>query len=602
MYFNGLKRFMKEIKHSVEEEQTRIKYFERNKNMVSLGRLLIFVAAAFLIFKFLDNKESLYLFASLMLFAFFLALLFVSNHFQEKINHSKRIILVCQRIAEEFSLNHQINEPDTNYSHPYNKDLDIYGDISLFTKIDKTETYSGYNKLRFYLSNHLTKQEEIHERQEAIQELSSKLKWNIDFLASAKALEITKEGPVKSKFYIDFPSGALQVIHKLLIILPVVNIIFLGLVIAADISTVLSTVLLSFTIISSAIVNRKYGKQIQEAYSIVNLKSGQYSNFSDLFYLIENETFKSSLNRKIQGKLKNPSASLYIQKLARLRRNLDNGSTPLFGTLINLLFLWNLQHTVKLEKLMKEFNQHIDDWFDAFAEFEALISFGIFAAKNQDYIYPVCNADVKELEAEGLYHPLIPRERSISNDFTLGNTKNICIITGANMTGKSTFLRTIGVNLVLAMNGCPVAARNFVFRPMEIYTSMRTSDSLSDGSSYFNAEIKRLKKLVENLEEKIPQYIILDEILKGTNSTDKLEGSRLFLKRMIEIDTNFTCIIATHDLQLTDMIKTYPENIVNKCFELEEKDNLLIADYKLKPGVTQTMNALKLMKEYKIID
>lgn len=133
---------MKEIKHSVEEEQTRIKYFERNKNIVSLGRLLIFIAAAFLIFKFLDNKESLYLFASLMLFAFFLALLFVSNHFQEKINHSKRIILVCQRIAEEFTLNHQINVPDTNYSHPYNKDLDIYGDISLFTKIDKTETYS----------------------------------------------------------------------------------------------------------------------------------------------------------------------------------------------------------------------------------------------------------------------------------------------------------------------------------------------------------------------------------------------------------------------------------------------------------------------------
>lgn len=170
------------------------------------------------------------------------------------------------------------------------------------------------------------------------------------------------------------------------------------------------------------------------------------------------------------------------------------------------------------------------------------------------------------------------------------------------MTGKSTFLRTIGVNLVLAMNGCPVAAKEFSFVPMDLFTSMRTSDSLNDGTSYFNAEILRLRNLVENLENGKPQFIILDEILKGTNSKDKLTGSELFLEKLMKSKTLFSCLIATHDLELTKIEEKFPAKIKNYCFELEQKNGELETDYKLQNGVTKSMNAIYLMKKFGIIE
>ena len=170
------------------------------------------------------------------------------------------------------------------------------------------------------------------------------------------------------------------------------------------------------------------------------------------------------------------------------------------------------------------------------------------------------------------------------------------------MTGKSTFLRTVGINLILAMMGCPVAAKKFSFIPMKIFTSMRTSDSLSDGTSYFNAEILRLRKLVENLEKGEPQFIILDEILKGTNSKDKLTGSKLFLEKLMTSKTLFSCLIATHDLDLTKIEDKFPLQIKNYCFELQNINGELETDYKLQNGVTKSMNAIYLMRKFGIID
>lgn len=590
---------MKEIKYSIEQEQTNIKSSEKIKNLISVFRVLTFLASVFSVIKYFQDKEILYLFLTCLSFILFLVLLFISSHYQQKINYSRRVIEVCNRIIEEFSTNTQIEGSDINNYHSYNKDLDIFGQRSLFTKIDKTSTCLGADALRDYLSNPLTQCKEIEQRQEAIKELSKKPEWNIRFLANAKSLGLQDKSLLTNKLSVDFPW---KLVSTILIVIPVINILLLTLAILKDFSPVFLGVFLAFSIISLLVVNSKYSKQLKKAYSVVNLRSEQYSRFSKIFQLIEREVFNTELNKNLQAKLTHPMASSCIDKLSTIKRNLDNGHTPLFGSIANLLFLWNLRYTVELAKLMNLLNEHIDNWFEVFAEYEALISLGIFAYKNPQYNYPVCREDIDSLQCKDIVHPLLDSGKAIGNDFTIGNTKNICIVTGANMTGKSTFLRTIGVNLVLAMSGCPVGAEEFAFRPMHIFTSMRTSDSLSDESSYFNAEIKRLKSLVETLEEKIPLYIILDEILKGTNSTDKLEGSRLFLRRIMDINTDFSCIIATHDLPLTDMAETYPENVSNLCFELDEKNGELISDYKLKPGVTQTMNALRLMKAYKIID
>ena len=274
----------------------------------------------------------------------------------------------------------------------------------------------------------------------------------------------------------------------------------------------------------------------------------------------------------------------------------------IFGTLINVFFLWDLRYAHKIEKCLNENIQQIPNWFDAIGEFEALICFGLFAYQNKEFNYPLPSDESRIIDIKNLSHPFIDKNQRVNNNFFINKDNSVSIITGANMTGKSTFLRSVGINMVLAMNGCPVCAESFSFYPISIFTSMKTSDSLSDGSSYFNAEIQRLKLLVEKLENNVPQFIILDEILKGTNSVDKLKGSELFLEKIIKMKTFNTCLIATHDLDLTKMENLYPNNIINYCFELHNNDGSLEPDYKLQRGVTKSMNAIELMRKNHIID
>jgi DNA mismatch repair ATPase MutS len=192
-------------------------------------------------------------------------------------------------------------------------------------------------------------------------------------------------------------------------------------------------------------------------------------------------------------------------------------------------------------------------------------------------------------------HPLLKRETRISNDFSVECRGQVFIITGANMAGKSTFLRTVAVNMVLGMIGAPVCAGEMNLSPVKLFTSMRTTDSLSQNESYFYAELKRLKALKERLEKGENIFFILDEILKGTNSTDKSLGSKLFLRRAIEYGG--TGLIATHDISLGEMETEFPVNVVNKCFEIEIDGEKISFDYLLRDGITRKMNAAALMKQ-----
>jgi len=194
-----------------------------------------------------------------------------------------------------------------------------------------------------------------------------------------------------------------------------------------------------------------------------------------------------------------------------------------------------------------------------------------------------------------LGHPLIFKEKRVNTNFEVQKAGEIDIITGANMAGKSTFLRTVGVNLILALNGFPVCASKFQFQLLEIYTGMRTADSLKENESYFYAELKRLKRIIEKLKQGKLTFLLLDEILKGTNSVDKAKGSRKFVDNLIKLKA--TGIVATHDLSLCEMEKEYPDNIENKCFEVEIDHNKIEFDYKLRSGITKNMNASLLMQQ-----
>lgn len=262
---------------------------------------------------------------------------------------------------------------------------------------------------------------------------------------------------------------------------------------------------------------------------------------------------------------------------------------------LNASFLWDIRCVSRLEKWRDENKQDAESWFDALAQFEALGSLATFHFNRKEQLVMPSFSKDQLVEAKGLVHPLMKYSTAVPNDFSTRDFGEFSIITGANMAGKSTFLRALGVSYLLAMMGSPVVAEHFSFKPVFLFTSMRTSDSLQESESYFYAELKRLQMIVNHLENGEKLFIILDEILKGTNSTDKAEGSKKFMEKLLSFDA--AGVIATHDLSLCEIEKDHPNLIVNRYFDVEIKDDDLYFDYTLRNGICSNMNATFLMRK-----
>jgi DNA mismatch repair ATPase MutS len=250
---------------------------------------------------------------------------------------------------------------------------------------------------------------------------------------------------------------------------------------------------------------------------------------------------------------------------------------------------------IRLEKWKSRNDRKLEKWFDSLYAVDELNSFAGFAFNHPEVVYPVFSEKDFKLEASGMKHPFIDRRTCVGNDSHIKGWKDFQVITGANMAGKSTYLRTVGINLVLAMTGGPVLAKSFVFKPVDLFTSITTSDSLQDGESYFFAELKRLKQMIDLLENGNKMFIILDEILRGTNSADKRKGSKSLISQLVRLGASG--FIATHDLALGELKKEFPEHVENKRFEVEIINDELYFDYKLKEGISQNLNATFLMKK-----
>ena len=262
----------------------------------------------------------------------------------------------------------------------------------------------------------------------------------------------------------------------------------------------------------------------------------------------------------------------------------------------NGFLLWDLNYAFKVEKWLETYHNKVEDWFEVISFFDAQNSLANFAFNHPDYIYPNINQDQNVIKATQLGHPLLKTKKRVDNDFLIEN-QQFFIITGANMAGKSTFLRTVSLSIVMANMGLPVCAKSFDYSPIKLITSMRTSDSLADDESYFFSELKRLKFIVEEIKND-NYFIILDEILKGTNSTDKAIGSKKFVEKLVA--SNSTGIIATHDLSLCEIENELPE-IKNYYFDAEIINDELNFDYRLKNGVCKNMNASFLLKKMEIV-
>jgi DNA mismatch repair ATPase MutS len=278
---------------------------------------------------------------------------------------------------------------------------------------------------------------------------------------------------------------------------------------------------------------------------------------------------------------------------------MDSNLNIVISVILNGLLMFNIHLLIAVEAWRNQYREMIPKWFAILDEVDALSSLATLSFNNPDFIFPAQTSGGYNLIASGMGHPLIPRERCVKNDFEIHGWNQFSIITGANMSGKSTFLRTVGTNYILAMMGAPVFAEKFIFCPVEIHSSIRTNDSLVKRESYFYAELKRLKEIIDELEQGRQKFILLDEILKGTNSSDKQTGSIALIKQLMKY--NVAGMFATHDLALGDLINAYPDHITNHCFEIMiDKDRMEI-DYKLRPGVCKNLNASYLMKKMGIL-
>lgn len=595
---------MQELKLLLSQKKETLQKFRKRLTILGWIRVVVFLFISFFLLKYFIFESGLN--SHLYLAVFFTVLFFILGYFlidvKDKLQFYKNYLHIGNEIIHRTEFETGLDFEENIDQHPFAKDLDILGKNSLFSYLNYGETSLGKNKLKHLLLNLSTEKEEIILRQKSVAELSEKAAWNINFLTLAKSMEIKGDIKHPTKSNSVYKEESLAKIATIAV--PILTFVALLLAIFTDISGAFIGLLFVGILIISRMVLYIYRGKMQELGEKLSFDSNQYEQFLNVFDHIEKESFTEKLNQTLQNKLrsgKSKSSRKEIEKLARLLRNYESGQSNI-GVILNNFFLWNLNFMLKIEKQFNSIDEDLPQWFESFAEFEALISMGIFKFKNPDYILPEINEDGAKLYTEDLIHPLLFATEVVSNNFTIDQQTEISIITGANMTGKSTFLRTVGINLVLAMIGCPVAASKFSFIPMKLFTSMRTSDSLSDGTSYFNAEILRLRELVENLEKGEPQFIILDEILKGTNSQDKLIGSELFLKKLMKSKTRFACLIATHDLELTKIEDKFPSQINNYCFELQNMDGELETDYKLQNGVTKSMNAIYLMKKFGIID
>ena len=589
--------YQKQIDHYT----ARLKQIKKRRNLITLAKLLTFGYMIFLIYLLINHSTQPLLLLGIGAILVFIFLTLWDSQIiyrQHLIEELLRInTLESDYLAGNFSALDQgerFNDP----AHPYAHDLDLFGEDSLFQHLNRTVTFSGTQKLVSWLLSLSKDPEVIHSRQQAAEELCAEPEWCQHFRAAGalhptQALDavILKSGPTESPFFSKHSTVRLILwIANTIVIVSWAVTSFTPL--PFSISLVLSLLQLSALAL--------YIKKINAYHQRLNLFLKTISNYLPLVRLIHDQSFRSPYLQKIRHSLFTPESNSLqaLTQLHRIQNSLDQRGNIVIAFILNGLYLKDFHTLLRLDHWRKKYGPDIETWTDVLSEADALISMANYRFNHPAYCLPVICQD-RLLDTEEIGHPLLKSERNVTNDFSIRSLHQIAIVTGANMAGKSTFLRTIGVNLILAQSGNVVCSRYFAFQPMTLFTSMRTTDSLSKDTSYFHAELLRLQQLVNIAQQEDKVFIILDEMLKGTNSVDKLNGSLAFLKRILSYP--ISGLVATHDLALGELADDFPEHFFNVCFEIVHSGSQITYDYKLHPGISSNMNSSILLKQMGLI-
>lgn len=486
-------------------------------------------------------------------------------------------------------------EQYVNPHHEFTLDLDIFGPQSLFNRINRTITTGGSDFLAKELAETRVRSiDEIEGRREAIRELSKRESLRTSFLMQSKGRQINTTAIMEALHEVQQLHVSRLAAHKLTYIAAVGSIIvFYGLLAGAVFGPLSGSLPMLWVLLQITAVYLLFGRTLKRVNQSINIILPRLGTYVSMIMQIVTSDLKSQEGRDIIGKLSadEQDALKSFRLLKGIINDLDQRN-EVWVPISNALYLADYFIVRRFLLWQDRYMMRIEDWIDAVSHFDALVSMATFRYNEPDATdAELVNADEVVYEARGLYHPFLGQQ-AVRNDFSISD-QHYYIVTGANMAGKSTFLRSIGINYVLACCGMPVFADRLRVSLFSLFSSMRTIDDLAHGISYFNAELLRLQQLIETCRQNCHTLIILDEILKGTNSLDKLNGSRLFLQSVSALP--ITGIIATHDLELSKMEQEYPDSFHNYCFEIQLSDEITYT-YRISEGVARNQNATYLLK------
>lgn len=586
---------------NIEQQKLIVQKLKKISNLYSLLRLLVVVAFATSIYQMLMLKSEQNAWPILMAVSIiiFVGLLVIYQKNAKRLAYHQQLL---QLNVGEFSYlnNNELSFDsgkefvDSNHAHSF--DLDLFGEKSLFQHINRTHLFLGKQKLANFFTQ-TPNVDEVIKRQEAVKELSVNLELRQHLSVLSALSEDKKEYHDSLVNWAKNKSAKTnRILFGLSFLLPILFVVVVGLYLID--ATLVNNNWIGYLFFANMLAVgfnfKNISKEIQNSSKIAQT----LSTYAQLIKVIKNQQFESDWLIKQQQKLvhQNHEAAASINQLARLFEQLDTVANLMISVMLNGLFQFHNHVFFRVNKWKTAHGNEIFEWMDTIAEVEALVSIANFAYNNPDYIYPTVNKN-NDFSFEKLGHPLIDKNKRVCNDINFLSQK-ITILTGSNMSGKSTFLRTIGVNLLLAQTGAPICTTKATFSPIQLWVSMRLTDSLNEGESYFYAEVKRLKQIVLEAQKQ-PIFVLLDEILRGTNSDDKTQGTIGVVKKMM--DCNAIGLIATHDLEVCTIEKIYPEKLNNKSFEGLIKNNDLYFDYTLRDGICQNKNATFIMQKMEII-
>jgi DNA mismatch repair ATPase MutS len=480
-------------------------------------------------------------------------------------------------------------------NHPYTNDLDIFGHASLFQFCNRTTSDMGAAALANYLCNPAPLNV-ILNRQQAIKELASQIQWRQHFEAIGKEAKINEATQMRLNDWLNskpiFTHNNWYKVLQYAVPLIMITTIVLN---AADMIT---NPVRNIFLLLSAVLAFAMAKKIAPLHTQVSKMANELAVMGESIQLIEQTNFTNELLKNLKANIKLSDsylASSELKKLKKIVERLDLRLNPVVFIPLTIILQWDIQQGMALEKWKKRNHQNINNWFDALANFEALNSFATITFNNHHWCFPTFSTTHFSLVGKSIGHPLIHPLGRVNNDININNASELMLITGSNMAGKSTYLRSIGTSIVMAMAGAPVCAAALTLYPVSLVSSMRITDNLAESTSTFYAELKKLQLIIEKVNAGETIFILLDEILRGTNSLDRHTGSVALIKQLIK--HNAVGIIATHDVALANLKNDYPSNILNYYFDAQINNEELFFDYQLKAGICTSINASILMKK-----